>query len=60
MARPNAGCKFRCVKCGGLFSANADLLKHQLTHDEEKPFHCEICGLTFSQKKYLRRHMLIH
>lgn len=45
-----------------LFSFKSDrvLLRHKLTHNDEKLFACEICGKKFSNKLRLNDHGKVH
>lgn len=48
-----AGCTHTC-------SRKENMKIHLATHNNDKPFVCEICGNKFTQSKSLKRHALIH
>ena len=49
-----------CLDCGKKFQTFPKLRRHQITHNEDKPFSCETCSKGFSDKSNLQRHQLIH
>ncbi|XP_071445622.1 zinc finger protein 431-like [Hetaerina americana] len=42
------------------FVKKQHLMRHILTHTEEKPHRCEMCSRAFTQNSNLKRHMLTH
>ncbi len=36
------------------------ILEHERTHSEKKPYQCTTCKKSFAQSRYLRRHKLTH
>ncbi|XP_048344955.1 zinc finger protein 805-like isoform X2 [Sphaerodactylus townsendi] len=49
-----------CFPCGKYFKCRSQLLVHQTTHTEEKPFKCSECGKRFSQSGNLQLHQRTH
>ncbi|XP_043741295.1 zinc finger protein 621-like isoform X2 [Cervus elaphus] len=46
------GMKFyKCKECGKIFRYNSKFLRHQRTHDVEKPFKCKECGKAFKSSQ---------
>ena len=48
---------FPCQHCSKVFSSNANLKKHTMTHTGEKPYLCEFCNKRFRLKHHLRDHV---
>jgi uncharacterized Zn-finger protein len=48
---------FTCSLCGGGFSRQHDLKRHQRLHEDAKPFKCPTCQREFSRIDALQRHM---
>ena len=42
------------------FSASGSLLRHKMTHSNEKRYKCDECGNSFTQRSSLHRHKLMH
>lgn len=42
------------------FKTNDSLYGHRLTHNEKRPFHCEVCGVKFKRKGDLKGHKIRH
>ena len=52
--------KYRCGKCGKLFSSITYLKQHELVHSNVKKFKCHICDESFKRKDHLKDHGLAH
>lgn len=52
--------KVKYGECGQGFSGKSDVITHQRTHTEGKPYVCRGCGRRFSQKSSLLRHQRTH
>lgn len=46
--------------CESRFFRKRALQKHQISHSDEKPHHCEHCNRHFKSKEGLTRHLDIH
>ena len=46
-----------CNLCKKSFSSKANLKKHQIIHNNDKPWKCELCDKTFNQKRDHNYHM---
>ena len=44
---------FRCEDCGKTFSSKSRMLRHRLTHSDERMYACDDCGKSFSQLSHL-------
>ncbi|XP_077577669.1 zinc finger protein 576, tandem duplicate 1 [Stigmatopora nigra] len=53
-------CLFTCYHCDRQFTNSAELLAHQKTHIERKPYKCPLCGQAFKKLSELTRHQKIH
>lgn len=52
--------EYPCEVCNLSFKNNRNLLKHQVSHSEERPFSCDECSQTFKRKTDVYKHRLIH
>lgn len=56
----HAGSKPYKCKCGKRYHTSKEREEHELKHNGEKPFKCQICPKSFNHKTDLRRHMCLH
>lgn len=45
-----------CPDCGRTFTKAAHLVRHRMTHDQQRPFRCSVCGKAFARPDALQRH----
>ncbi|XP_065365600.1 oocyte zinc finger protein XlCOF26-like [Calliphora vicina] len=48
---------FHCVECLLEFKLQRNLVRHMLTHTDDRPFTCELCLKSFKRKDNLQKHI---
>ena len=52
--------RYRCGKCGKLFSTKIILKRHEMVHSDVRDFRCDICNKSFKCKGHLKQHGRVH
>ena len=46
--------------CGKSFTNKHSLKRHEVTHNPDKKFKCDLCSKSFSLPQYLKEHKVVH
>ncbi|XP_023239754.1 zinc finger protein 224-like [Centruroides sculpturatus] len=57
---PRNGKVHACKICGKECKLKNSLLRHKLTHSEDRPFKCDICNKSFKCKNQVKKHQKTH
>lgn len=49
----------KCLECSKVFSSNAHLKEHEVSHSDRQPYRCIVCDKGFKRKNALSKHVRI-